>query len=276
MKQLVIYHKSCADGFTAAWCAWATHGDAAEYLPAQYGDAPPDVTGRHVLIVDFSYPRDIMIAMAERAASILVLDHHKTAQANLDGLPFALFDMNRSGAGLAWDELHGGKARPAIVDYVEDRDLWRWRLRDSREINAWIQCVPFEFVDWSNVARMLDTNDIPIYMRGCGALGRVNAYVREQAAHAQTISFEGHDVPCVNTTFAISELLNELAKDEPFAIGWFQRKDGRYVYSLRSCDRVDVSDLARRFGGGGHKNAAGFETEHPIPMLKPGEATNAT
>lgn len=113
----------------------------AECVPASYGDEPPDCSDRDVIIVDFSYPRDVLEYMAEQAKSLRVLDHHKTAAADLDGFPGAIFDRDRSGAGLAWDELVGGK-RPEIVDFVEDRDLWRYSLPNSRAINAWISSLP--------------------------------------------------------------------------------------------------------------------------------------
>ena len=100
--RLVLYHANCMDGFSAAWAVWKKFGDAdTEYLPAKYGDAPPDVTDRDVVIVDFSYKRDVMLTLNRAANQLLCLDHHKTAEADLKDLPFARFDMERSGAGMA-------------------------------------------------------------------------------------------------------------------------------------------------------------------------------
>src|SRR5688572_2721511 len=122
MVDLVIYHGSCRDGFTAAWVARLRY-PAAEFHAGHFGKRPPQVSGRHVLIVDFSYPRSVMEEMASQAESIVLFDHHKTAETELTSLPYANFDMHRSGAGLAWDYLFPGEPRPWIVDYVEDRDL---------------------------------------------------------------------------------------------------------------------------------------------------------
>ena len=100
MRKLVIYHADCADGFCAAWVARGVLGDAAEYVPAHYGQNPPDVlAGAMVYILDFSYPRDVMIQIAKEARLVLVRDHHKTAMAALDGLDElpnvdCLFDMD--------------------------------------------------------------------------------------------------------------------------------------------------------------------------------------
>ncbi|HXT50409.1 MAG TPA: DHHA1 domain-containing protein, partial [Thermoanaerobaculia bacterium] len=44
--------------------------------------------------------------------------------------------------------------------------------------------------------------------------------------------------------------------------------DGRYKVSLRSSGDVDVEQVARRHGGGGHKNAAGFTTDGTLPELR--------
>jgi oligoribonuclease NrnB/cAMP/cGMP phosphodiesterase (DHH superfamily) len=255
---IVIYHANCADGFTAAWAARHTYGDAARYVPANYGEAPPDVSGYDVVIVDFSYPRETLLAMSAQARSILVLDHHKTAAADLAGLPFATFDMARSGAGLAWDILRGS-VRPWLVDYVEDRDLWRFALPQSKEINAWISTVPRgDFARWD--ALDMEGPD-QAAIKGAAVLACVEGYVRDMSAQARNVEFAGHTVPIVNAPFPmISELVGHLAETAPFAIGWSMRRDGQFSYSLRSrgADGVDVSEIAKRYGGGGHRNAAGF------------------
>lgn len=80
MKPLVIYHAGCRDGFCAAWIAHRYLPDA-EFHPGYYGHAPPDVTGRDVYILEFSYDRPDMVGLAARAKTFTVLDHHKTAVA---------------------------------------------------------------------------------------------------------------------------------------------------------------------------------------------------
>jgi len=80
---ICIYHGNCADGFTAAWAVWKRFGDSVEYIPGVYGESPPDVTGKNVVIVDFSYKRPVLLEMTKTARTVLVLDHHKTAEADL-------------------------------------------------------------------------------------------------------------------------------------------------------------------------------------------------
>jgi oligoribonuclease NrnB/cAMP/cGMP phosphodiesterase (DHH superfamily) len=267
MKQrLVVFHADCIDGFTSAWAAWRKFGDVdTEYMPARYGTPPPEVRGREVLVVDFAYPREVMLRMAREAASLRVLDHHHTWQAALDGLPFATFDMQRSGAGLTWDVLHGGK-RPWLVDYVEDRDLWRFKLPNSKAVNAWIGALTRDsFSVWEG---LLLVGAEASAERGYAVLAYLDRYVSEMVAQARLVEVAGHRVPMVNAPYiSISELVGALSEGHPFAVGWFQRSDGQYVYSLRSRgpDGLDVSEIAKSFGGGGHRHAAGFTLRERLP-----------
>ena len=270
MKQrLVVYHANCIDGFTAAWAAWRKFGDDAEYLPANYGEPPPDATGRDLLIVDFSYAREVLLDLHARAKSLLVLDHHKTAMEALTGLPFAVFDMQRSGAGLTWDTLCSDVGpRPWLVDYVEDRDLWRFSLERSKAVNAFVGATKRrDFSDWSALAA---TSRGDAANKGDAILAFIDHYVEATAASARRVSFHGFDgIPIVNApSMMISELVGHLAEGAPFAIGWSQRADGRYAYSLRSRGDggADVAEIAKHFGGGGHRNAAGFVLAAPLAV----------
>lgn len=287
---LIIYHAHCADGFTAAWAAdrYCRHilGLEAELLPAHYGDPPPDVTGRRVYVVDFSYPREEMTAMHAAAASLRVFDHHHTAAERLEGLEFAVFDMTRSGAGLTWDTLFGprgglrGDARPLLVDYVEDRDLWRWTLPDSREINALIGSFEHSLAAWNALHLRLGDRESgfpvqsvypgPLSARdilraeGEAILRSQSRTVRQHVERATWVDFHDTLVPAINATTLISEIGNELARNAAFALIWFENHKGEISYSLRSSSKspicADVSEIAQAYGGGGHRHAAGFSS----------------
>ena len=132
MKKLVLYHAHCNDGFGAAWVAHRVFGDGADYVPVHHGDPPPrSYPGREVLVLDFAYPRDVLLEMHEKATSLLVLDHHVTAQRDLEGLDWAVFDLEHSGAVLAWKHFFPDEATPWLLEYVEDKDLWTWKLPNS-------------------------------------------------------------------------------------------------------------------------------------------------
>lgn len=278
-KKIVIYHGGCFDGFTAAWIVrrfvdgWAD----AEFHPGKFGVDPPDCTGLDVLVVDFSYPRSQMLKVSEQAHSIRVLDHHASARERLEGLPFCTFDMERSGAGLTWDELVGGD-RPWLVDVIEDRDLWRFRHGDrTRHAMARIASVPMDWANW-------DAFHAATWGDVAGQGQAIQDYIDRYGARAReqkTIEvIDGYEVPCINVPYMncsdhVTALLEE-SPDAPFAAGYFRRGDGRWQFSLRSNGgEFDVSEVAARYGGGGHRGAAGFDVGS-LPWLVPTPEADAS
>jgi len=257
-KPLVIYHGKCLDGMTAAWAVKNALGDG-DYVPANHGDAPPDVAGREVVIVDFAYRRSIMEEMAMKAESLLVLDHHKSAQADLAGLPFALFDMERSGAGMAWDWFHPGQARPALVNLVEDGDLWRHALHGTKEFQLRLEMEAMDFSSWERIAAFSE-QELDIFIAEGAMLkrafdGEVAVLLKDRYA----VTLAGEAGLAVNASGRYSsELGHHLAAlSGSFGMIWRQL-DGVLKISLRSCGDYDVSLMAAKFGGGGHRNAASF------------------
>lgn len=256
---VVIYHASCRDGFAAAWAAWLRWPDAT-YLPYRYEDPPPlsIVKGKRVLVVDFSFKREVLEELHSRAAALVVLDHHKGAEEELKGLPYCIFDQRRSGAGMAWDYLHPLKMRPWVIDYVEDRDLWRWSLQNSRAVSAALTLWPDDMQFWSAQGQD-DANQAETVRMGHTILEYEKVLVERATRMAFMANVAGYDVPMVNATALVSEIGNELAKGHPFAVVYYDDEGGRN-YSLRSePGAVDVSEVAALFGGGGHAHAAGFK-----------------
>jgi len=269
-KPLVIYHANCWDGFCAAWVARMALGEI-EAVPAHYGTQPPNVEGREVYVVDFCYPLDTMIEIATVARSLVVLDHHKTAQSTLAHLSMnfgltAVYAEDKSGARIAWEwfaQLGGwqGMDAPWLVNYTEDRDLWRHALPESENINAALRSYPLDFAVWDEFHSMVGQREM--FKREGAAIRRaekqiVSAHIR----HARSQNIGGHDVPVVNATVLFSEIAGELAKGQPFGACYFDRFDGKRQWSLRSDENgLDVSEIAKAYGGGGHKRAAGFEAQ---------------
>lgn len=273
MKRLVLYHADCADGFCAAWAAWRYFGDKAEYVPVQYGQEPPDVTGCDLYILDFSYKQPVMKRLIESAGEIVVLDHHKTAQAEFVGLEeYArdvgiphrfVFDMDKSGGRLAWEHFFPGKDAPWLVRWTEDRDLWRWQLIASKEVSAALASYPKDFALWDNFHQQGTIDNYPppeLCREGSAILRYQQQLIDGICRSAVEIDLDGHKVLSTNATVLISEVGQQLSKGRPFSATYFVRGDDeRKVWSLRSqTDGLDVSEIAKRHGGGGHKNAAGF------------------
>lgn len=294
---IVIYHDHCADGFGAAWACWMRWRDQCTYLPASYGQTAPDVLGKHVLIVDFSYKADTLRAMAKGAKSIIILDHHKTAQADLSdwqiddvagefwagdnplkmvhhndeyiGQPIAaLFDMEKSGARLAWEFCHDQES-PNLIQLIEDRDLWRFNFDETKPFSLWLRSEPFSFERFELLAQQMgDARDSHEIMIEAKAMQRFfDAKVNEIASFAKPRPLCEHTPITVNCPpmFAseVGHALLDKHPEAPFSAMWYE--DGvKRMWSLRSRDdRVDVSAVASLFGGGGHRNAAGFAETLP-------------
>ncbi len=267
MKPLVIYHQNCADGFTAAWITARALGDV-ELLEAQYGDEAPDVMGREVYIVDFSYPRDVLLRMNEIAAHVEVMDHHKTSAEALDGLPFCTFDMDECGASLAWRRFNPNDTLPPFVQFVKDRDLWRWELTNSREISAFIRSWEPSLEQWDALHNQLSaTHGLAFAMEAGRAILREQNKMRDMhLAHSFEVflaDVQFNATQCTSKSL-LSEVAGQLAKETGAGACWFYVGDGRFAWSLRGDGRatVDVSVVAKYYGGGGHRNAAGCSVDH--------------
>lgn len=286
---IFIYHSPCDDGFGAAWAVHQRWGDAVEYVPATYGKPAPDVTGKRVLIGDFSYKRPVLDDMMAVAKSIVILDHHKTAQEDLSNIPppcfgsdnldvgielrpalWAQFDMAKSGARLCWDFCHPGVPAPGLINYIEDRDLWRFDLPETKAFSLFLRSFPYDFEIWSGIdIRLRDTRDRQNLLGEAMAIERFyDQKIAEIVRTAQWKQINSISVPVANCTWAFaSDVAHELLRewvDAPFAATYYDRGDGSRTYSLRSEDRrMDVSAIAKRYGGGGHRNAAGFEVPQP-------------
>lgn len=263
---LVLYHGNCPDGFTAAWAVHKALGEAAEYRPCNYGEPPvpeAETRDRDVILVDFSYPRPILNGYAVQAHKVVVLDHHKTAEADLrdwkGGRVF--FDMERSGAGIAWDHFHG-KPRPAIVNYIEDRDLWRFKLPHSREVSEFLFSVPRTFEMWDEAAADLEQHFDTVVHTGTILLRSKQERVKAMCKHVRWLDFGGVALPVVNASVDFSDVGEYLAErlSAPAAGYYFDRADKRQ-WGFRSKPGFDVSELCKRYGGGGHATAAGFQSE---------------
>jgi uncharacterized protein len=276
---LIIYHNGCPDGFTAAYIAKKKYPEAT-LVPRDHG-TPIDVqsfAGKDIICIDINL-RGKNDEVADVAKSYRVLDHHKSELAELDGKPYATFDITRSGAGLAWDYLFGkdselpegptnpgwggvvkGYFRPWWVDYVEDRDLWRFNLSDSRQVNAFIMSHTYSIENWDKIAKTTVENAA---VSGMFLVQQNQKNAHEVALQAQIGRFNGYKTAVVNAPYILASDVGEILYQRPdvdIALIWFERNDGKIQVSLRS-QSVDVGTIATTFpGGGGHRNAAGIVT----------------
>jgi oligoribonuclease NrnB/cAMP/cGMP phosphodiesterase (DHH superfamily) len=264
---MCIYHGNCADGFGAAWVVRKALGDI-EFFPASYQASPPDVAGKDVVMVDFSYPRPVLLEMAKKANSILILDHHKTAAEDLTDLPanvVATFDMDHSGTMLAWNHYFPGETAPPLLLHIEDRDLWRFALKNTRQIQATVFSYPYDFEVWDRLMAI----EVDLLAAEGEAIARKHSKDMHEllGVTSREMMIGGHRVPVANLPYTMSsDAGHELARGHSFAACYYDTPRGRF-FSLRSnAEGIDVSEIAQRYGGGGHRHAAGFSV--PIAVAQ--------
>jgi oligoribonuclease NrnB/cAMP/cGMP phosphodiesterase (DHH superfamily) len=240
-----------------------------------------DLTSKNLLVVDFSFKPDVCRKLAERAKSIVIADHHKTAKADLqefivpenltyvtaDMYPssqsiLANFDMDRSGARMAWDFCFPGEECPMLVQFVEDRDLWRFKLEGSRAFGLYLRSVPYSFESWDGVYEFMKANPSVLMQQAYCIEQFFDQQIEDMVKTAIFKKIGKWEVPVAYAPYAFtSDLAHQLLKkypDAPFAAVIVDAY-GEQTYSLRSEDgREDVSEVAKQYGGGGHRNASGF------------------
>lgn len=309
MKYLILYHANCNDGVWSAWAALQAIDlqggeDSVECLGVYYNKPLPDQAwevaqdGGVIFIVDFSYPRADLVALQDAGAALVqVIDHHETAMNQLSGFHDAIFDMNRSGAVLTWEAFSSGRVEshsgvlaksskiygqpvPKLLEYVQDRDLWRHELPWTREVYSamssfgWMNTQPeyldktvrvdtgYEPTDPKLVEQLIDLGK-PAFRR---RMEEVRAIVQ---GHQYWVNLGDGLVPIVEAQKYWSDVANMLCHiylDAPYAVCWRCDRNGDAVLDLRSLG-FPVNAIAKNLGGGGHRKAAGC----PIPsaLLSP-------
>lgn len=269
----IIYHKNCMDGLASAFIAKSVlenEDNNVKTIPLQYGEEQKFMENEidkdtYVYFVDFSFKRELMIELASKVKEIIVLDHHKTAEENLKGLEEELdnitiiFDMNKCGATLCFEYFQPSLDKP-IFDYIEDRDLWKWQLNQSKEISAYLRLI----VKPNDIGSFADAYgnfcEVDYSQFGEILLLQQNIQVASKIRKIKHMQIKGIDFKVLNATENISEIGNAICSQfNTPALMYFITEKDEVVCSLRSTDYlVDVSLIAKAFGGGGHRNACGF------------------
>jgi oligoribonuclease NrnB/cAMP/cGMP phosphodiesterase (DHH superfamily) len=263
---------------TAALAAWLALGDSASYHPMKYGGEKPLLAdGDTVYFVDFSWPRQELLALSAYC-NVVVLDHHKTAEADLAGFPNALtalwddnpnlpmtnFDMTKSGAVLAWEFFHPEEPIPTMMLFVQDRDLWLWKYANTKAFSAYLSTKPMTLEAYRGVHLLLEAGAVDdIISIGNSLLELEAQYIKRLCDKAFLAIIDGYDCMVVNAPILQSECCEELLRRYAgynFSAA-FTREADMTTWSLRSKKDgpFDVSTIAAKFGGGGHSSAAGFK-----------------
>jgi len=283
-RPLIIYHgRNCPDGFSAALAAWQYYEGQAEFLGLDHGDIKsltdlPALDGRAVYILDFSFAADILRGIEERAAQLVMLDHHKSAAEKLTGFACRCgvvhFDMDKSGARLAWEFFYPEQAVPDLVRFVEDRDIWVWQYPESPGFLAALDMEPFEFERWKTIAAFSTDEMASFVARGTAMDEKFTKLATIIAEGAQPLVLNGVSGLMANAPGVFHSLIGEMLskKSGTFALMWSIDKTGAVKAGLRSQRNFDCIPLAESLGGGGHAQACGFKMSGDrLPELLSGQ-----
>lgn len=269
-QPLILYHgRNCSDGFGAALAAWQFYDGQAEFVGLDHGDVQtladlPAVQGRAVYILDFSFTMDILQGIEERAAKLVMLDHHKSAAEKLTGFACRCgvvhFDMNKSGARLAWEFFYPHHPVPALIAYIEDRDIWKWEFPQSAAFLSALDMEPKEFPRWQEIAAFSPEQLGSFMARGEAMDAKYRKMATDLAENAQPLVFNGIEGLMLNIPSIFHSLIGDIlsAKTGTFALMWSAGAKGIKV-GLRSQRNFDCIALAESMGGGGHAQACGFK-----------------
>lgn len=283
---VVLYHKFCSDGFSAAWVARKYCLENCLRLPEFVGiahdgiyDFPESVDGKSVLVLDLSFPHEKMLELKNRASSVFVIDHHLSAPERCEKSSIPLiYDVDECGSSLTWKVYFPDQELPLFLEYIRAGDLWKWgNLQSDKDVVTALHSYENDFANWDmfledglETVCPVGPNVRPQFIRKYTAEGqalerKASKSVKDLLTRVVLMDMAGHTVPVVNSTEHISKLGNEMAlayPDSPFAAVYFDdQSKGMRHWSLRSVGDNDVSGVAKGFGGGGHKNAAGFSTK---------------
>lgn len=277
----VLYHADCIDGFGAAYVAakyYEAGGEPYDLVPCSHGGTVPEYSPTDsIRVFDFSWKRPVMEKMLARYKDLYLFDHHATAEKELEGLSRCVFDMSLSGTQLAWKYYNGEDGpEPWWVAYIADRDLWKKELVGCDDVHAWLGSYPKTIEAWDQI---LDANPARAPLAEALTEGRAiqrvfRQMITEHLARADELclsTFLTDLEGIVGWTYCnehrlVSQLCLDLATRSISKIGICVFPNGNY--SIRSTeDGPDVGALAARFGGGGHKHAAGCSGD-PFGLLR--------
>lgn len=301
-KVYCLYHKDCLDGFASAWTVYTyfkqmdpknyglfdiTSPEDVRFIPITYGETLPPLEpyASEIYIVDFSFPRDTLRALCASHRSVRVYDHHKSAREELESWvdkPTNLdlvFDMERSGCQITWDELMGQiNERHPLINHVGDRDLWKFAHEDTQPVTRMLYSTLFDFKVWDRLGECIRTEEgrrilLEVGYALMGDDQKKITWHIDNTLNMATIG--GYSVFVTNTPkYIVSELNNLLLETQKcphgFVAAYHDTDKGR-VFRLNSLNGsdVDVSVIAKAYGGGGHKHSSGFTVPkgHPLTQI---------
>lgn len=271
---VIIYHAHCPDGFGSAWAAYQKFGDTASYLPLKRGEELLEgLEGKEVYMVDFSYSKESFRIVEEKAKKFVVIDHHSSAEADVRSVKEHVFKLEHSGAYLTWEYFFPEKPVPLAIQYLSAGDIGAFNtMKDQDLLDLYITSIPLTFENYSKLVLDFSSDEsLKEVLKIATILSSYQAKILDTCfSSIHYVVFEGYTIPAVNATLPISETSKLLQRiytelDVPFALR-YRYDDGEWKCSLRGKGDIDLSLLALKYGGGGHKGSAGFSVDATFPL----------
>lgn len=272
---VVIYHAHCQDGFGSAFAAYKKFGDKASYIPCSDRVVPPEgLIDKEVYILDFSYPKEVLLELERVNKRLIIIDHHISAEEAVNSVKEHIFSKDHSASHLSWKYFVDENV-PFLIDMLEVIDLAKDEHDAKANLITYILSKPYTFEAYEDLLNTLNDAE---KLKEAELFGKAEHDYLELIVGAiiddpDFVVFEGYTVPCVNMYLPINEksiALRELYnKYPPFAMSYRFDK-GLVKVSLRGNGEVDLTVLAGKYGGGGHRNSSGFvlPIDFPLPFVK--------
>lgn len=281
IPDIVFYHNNCPDGLCAAYAFWKVYPDI-KYIGVTHGlSHPKNVHNKNVYMLDFSYKRDILKELCNKAKNVMIIDHHKSFIEDVNNLEsecqnFAyIFNEDKCGAELSWEYMFPNTEVPWFIKYIGDRDLWKWELPYSKEINRALYFLGYTFYDyenktppWKKLEQLLNEKPFQIQKklieRGKYILEQEEQEVKIACSNSIRCNFEDCVVRLTTCSPHLrSEVGNKIAEtytDCDFVAVWrYDFSNDHWYISLRNRNpEKDLTPYAEKYGGGGHSHACGF------------------
>jgi nanoRNase/pAp phosphatase (c-di-AMP/oligoRNAs hydrolase) len=239
---------------------------------------PDGIDDKDVVITDVAYKNDIILEIIARAKSVLFIDHHITIIDDIKKIEAdnfkIIYDVNECGSSLSWKycaeltnqiKLH----KPYVFKLIKDNDIGLWKNKDTK---PFITAVRFHFDISSSAHKNLLKFDLllndaevqKIIKIGKDYMVYKNYLIKEiiygHAVKKLRFKSKQYNVAVINNRSSTlnSEIATETAKlpHIDFCIIWYyNHKKKVFVLSFRST-KVNVGEIAKSFGGGGHKLAS--------------------
>jgi len=300
----VIFHKGCLDGFTSFVVlnkSGEISNDAVIYPDVPSAKTiPPNLEGKNIIIMDVAYKYDVLMSITEKAKSVTFIDHHVTIREDVERIKQKddklkiIYDETECGASLTWYLFNKNKRLPLFIKYVKDNDIGTWKLKFTHHFIAALDTNYNFALNYNNLEKwdelfnktivkkliakgkiykeymdhLLDVNSRRYSMELFPSekiYEEYSEYFKKPAEYKVAVVCGNG---CPSTSLLGAKMMDVLNCD--FVIVWNLHLDKKeYVLSFRSKD-VDVGNIAKMFGGGGHKLASACSfpiTKHAIQDL---------